>query len=87
MSDEPYQITERGDPRDRIANQRPLFDVDRTTDTRCPLPGCHAIRYAGEQRTVSCEYELVTSYIEGTRRPKGCLNAHDPAHAPFPDGY
>jgi hypothetical protein len=23
MTDEPYQVTERGDPRDRVANQQP----------------------------------------------------------------
>jgi hypothetical protein len=35
MSEEPYQVTERGDPRDRIANQRP-YEYGRqemTTET------------------------------------------------------
>jgi hypothetical protein len=40
VSEEPYQITERGDPRDRIANQRELPPARAAT---CSVPGCLTI--------------------------------------------
>lgn len=54
-----------------------LFPVDRTVDTECPV--CGAVRAAGEDKTARCAYDADR---EG-RRPTGCLNAHDPNHAPI----
>lgn len=62
-------------------NERPLFDVDRTTHVRCEV--CGAVRSPLEDKAPACTYD---ANRDGPR-PKGCLNAHDPAHAPFPEGF
>ena len=80
MTDEPYVVTERGDPRDRISNQRELFDVSRTTAALCPV--CKATRQHDEERAPACAADR-----DQTRWPHQCLNRIDNATAPFPDGY
>jgi hypothetical protein len=39
VSDEPYQVTERGDPRDRITNQLPLQPVAARDGVMCAICG------------------------------------------------
>jgi len=80
-------IDERGDPRDRIANQRELFDVSRTVATACPVGSCQAIRLAGQDGNVpTCAHDLSRDELRG-KRPRHCLNTIDPTTAPFPEGY
>lgn len=67
-------------------NDRTLFDVDRTTTAQCEA--CGAIREPDQAKASPCpfeEYDRV--YLNTGRRAKRCLNRHDPAHAPFPEGY
>lgn len=66
-------------------NDRTLFDVDRTTTAFCPV--CHAARLAGQDNAPKCLVDIDRSMGNNRPRPKGCLNAHDPAHAPFPEGF
>lgn len=85
MTDDPYQITERGDPRDRIANQREaptLFDVTRTTATRCSV--CGAVRDAGAERAPDCRIDRERETGDYARRPLGCLNMIDPGRSTIP---
>ena len=81
MTDEPYQITERGDPRDRIANQNQLFDVSRTIPTSCPKGHCQAIRLPGQDRVPTCAHDLDP---DRKHRPKHCLNAVDNRYQGIP---
>ena len=78
-------ITERGDPRDRIANQRELFDVSRLVTVQCPI--CGATRTPDETKAPHCTVDRDRKVGLAERRPKACLNQPDPAHAPFPEGY
>lgn len=68
-------------------NQPELFDVSRTVPTACPAGHCQAIRLPGQQRVVTCEYDLEPAHPYRGKRPKGCLNTYDPATAPLPEGY
>ena len=60
-----------------------LFDPTRTSPTPCEIPGCHAVRFPPQDRTPSCAYDL---HHETPNRPRGCLNAHQPDTAPWPEG-
>jgi len=63
-------------------NQPALFDPRNVTDTRCPVPGCQAILWAGTTKTPTCAYDLE---IERKHpRPKGCANTTDPAFQEIP---
>jgi len=65
-----------------------LFDPTRTSPTPCPVTGCQAIRFPNQDRVVTCHVDREHSLGNYKhRRPEGCLNAYDPAHAPFPEGY
>ena len=66
-------------------NQRALFDPATTVPTPCPVGHCQAIRHPGQQKVVTCAHDqqVATTDIPG-RRPRGCLNAIDPAHQPIP---
>lgn len=63
-------------------NDRALFDVSQTVPTTCNV--CQAIRQPGQTKTDKCAHDHDP---EPRRRPKNCLNAHDPATAPFPEGF
>lgn len=62
-----------------------LFDASRVVDAVCPV--CGALRPAGEPRAVDCQIDRDRDAGAFPRRPAGCLNAIDPAHAPFPEGF
>jgi len=79
-------IDERGDPRDRVANQMPMFDVSRTVPTACPVGSCAAIRLPGQDQVPTCAHDLNRDEPRG-KRPRACLNTIDPATTPFPEGY
>jgi hypothetical protein len=65
---------------------RTLFDPDRTTDAVCIL--CGATREPGQDKAPLCLHDRDSlEYGIHSRRPTKCLNAHDPAHAPFPEGF
>ena len=65
-----------------------LFDPDKTVVTPCPVPGCGAIRYPGQDKVTTCEVDRDRAVGTGRRfRPKTCLNAYDPEHAEFPEGF
>jgi hypothetical protein len=59
-----------------------LFDAAKLAEQRCPA--CGAIRFPQQPRAVTCSHDLDP---ERGRRPHGCLNATDPATAPFPEGF
>lgn len=60
-----------------------LFDVKRLGPIVCHV--CGATRDPDEPRAVACSVDRDRELYP--RRPTGCLNAIDPAHTPFPDGY
>lgn len=65
-----------------------LFDPNTTVDMACPVPGCQAVRFAGQERALTCRHDLDQAAGDvRTPRPRACLNAHDPAHAQFPTGF
>jgi hypothetical protein len=64
---------------------RTLFDPDRTMTAKCPV--CGELREPGEDKTRHCVYEYDRDVGIYRPRPVGCLNAHDPVHAPFPEGF
>lgn len=65
-----------------MTSQRPLFDPATTVAVTCPAPGCGAIRLPGQERCVTCQYDLER---DQRKRPNGCLNrAPDPATAEIP---
>lgn len=65
-----------------------LFDPNTTVDMACPVPGCQAVRFAGQERALTCRHDLdQASGAIPARRPKACLNTIDPQHAPFPEGF
>lgn len=75
-------------------NPRYLFDVALTTHQQCQIPGCGAIRTAGQEGPlITCGHDRWMD--DGTHdlgrgrphRPAGCLNRATPEHAPFPDGF
>lgn len=69
-------ITERGDPRDRIANQRQLVIQQLRV---CPC---------GAQTEDECGHDRdERDYGYTKRRPRQCLNTYDPATAPWPEGF
>jgi hypothetical protein len=72
-----------------VSTQRPLFDASTTEPAPCPVPGCAAIRLAGQQgQLVTCQYDLDRAAGDiHTHRPRACANTIDPAHTPWPDGY
>jgi hypothetical protein len=65
---------------------RPLFDVDRTVPTACPVPGCNAIRLPGQDKVTNCQVDAARA-VEWTARPKACLNQFDPTANPWPEGF
>jgi hypothetical protein len=66
-----------------MRNQHELFDPSTTVPTACPVGWCPAIRLPAQTKVPTCAHDLDR---EGPR-PRGCLNAHDPAHAPWPEGF
>lgn len=66
-------------------NDRTLFDVAKVGGSKCPY--CDVVRDERMPITRQCPIDRARSEGEYIQRPKGCLNAHDPAHAPFPEGY
>ena len=64
-----------------------LFDTAETPKA-CPLGHCQAIRLLDQQKVVTCAHDqaIATTDLPG-RRPRGCLNAHDPSTAPLPEGF
>ena len=78
-------MTENRETRFLNVNDRTLFDVDRTTTAVCE--SCGATREPGEDKAPECGIDAARAQGHGLARPKGCLNAHDPAHAPFPEGF
>lgn len=67
--------------------QPELFDKQQVTDTVCPVPGCQAIRFAGQQRAPTCRHDRDQALGNYGRRPKQCVNTIDPATSPWPDGF
>ncbi|MEK9810288.1 MAG: hypothetical protein VW362_07550 [Candidatus Nanopelagicales bacterium] len=60
---------------------QPLFDPASLQPLPCPVPGCQAIRLAGQEgRIVTCQHDLERD----GRRPQGCLNTYRPEHAEVP---
>ena len=59
-----------------------LFDAAKLAEQHCPA--CGAIRFPQQARAVTCSFDLDR---EARRRPKHCLNAHDPSTAPLPEGF
>lgn len=60
-------------------NQPALFDAAQTQETHCPVGYCQAIRLAGQTGQLpTCQHDLDREH--GRKRPRGCLNATDPAH-------
>lgn len=67
-------------------NDLALFDATRTTSVQCKA--CGATRNPGQTKAHACRVDRDRQAgTEHRRRPHGCLNAHDPATAPFPEGY
>jgi hypothetical protein len=64
--------------------QEELFDVSQTVHTACPAGHCQAIRQPGQQKVITCAHDLEQ---DPRGRPRGCLNAYDPATAPLPHGF
>jgi len=62
-------------------NEPQLFDPDTTCPTACPVGHCGAIRFPTQQKVTTCAHDLEP---DPKRRPRGCLNAHDPEHAEIP---
>ena len=68
--------------------QSTLFDPSRTQPTPCPVLRCAAIRFPEQDKVPTCESERERTFANAAgSRPRGCLNAHDPEHAPFPKGF
>ncbi len=65
-------------------NQPELFSPAATVPQACPVGHCQAIRLPDQDRVLTCAHDLDP---EPSRRPRGCLNAYDPATAPMPEGY
>lgn len=65
-------------------SQAELFDVDETVPHACPEGHCQAIRLPGQTSVPTCAHDLDP---DRKRRPRGCLNAYDPATAPLPEGF
>lgn len=64
-------------------NERPLFDVTRTTTAECTV--CGATRRPTEERSPTCAYDRDRGgFVHGERRPSRCLNRVDPAHEEIP---
>lgn len=61
-----------------------LFDPATTTPTRCPVGSCGAIRFPGQDRVPTCDVDRQRATGDWVRRPKACLNQHDPATASIP---
>lgn len=65
-------------------NQPALFDAANTVDQSCPVPGCGAIRLAGQTPPIiTCQYDNQTQDPRG-KRPRYCLNRIDNAHQDIP---
>jgi hypothetical protein len=72
------QIVNR-DPGDE---QPGLFDPDTTVARLCP--SCRTTRKNLCRHDADVRHEAIPA---SAKRPRGCLNAHDPTTAPFPEGY
>ena len=64
-------------------NTPTLFDPDRTTPQACTVNGCPAIRFPHQQTVITCRHDLDPTEYRG-KRPRLCLNRHDPATDPIP---
>jgi len=62
--------------------QTALFDARQVADTRCPVPGCQAIRWAGTPKTLTCAWDLELDRKHP--RPEQCVNALRPEHTEIP---
>lgn len=59
-----------------------LFDPAENTPQTCAAGHCQAIRLPGQHGPIiTCAHDLDP---EHRRRPRGCLNAYDPATAEIP---
>lgn len=59
--------------------QPALFDAANTVDQPCPVPGCSAIKLAGQTPPIiTCQHDRQTEGPRG-KRPRYCLNRTDPA--------
>ena len=66
------------------AKQLQMLDTRQVADTVCPVPGCGAIRFAGQERTPTCMHDLDLHVDRRKPRPRLCVNAYDPATTPIP---
>jgi hypothetical protein len=64
-----------------------LFDPQTTVPTPCPVRGCSAIRFPGQERVISCDIDRARALGHRAWRPAGCLNGTDPQTTPWPEGF
>ena len=61
-----------------MSEQPALFPADKTTDQQCQV--CGAVRRYDQDKAPACQFDIERD----GKRPRGCLNAHDPRYADLP---
>ena len=62
-----------------MTDQATLFDPASTQPQQCSV--CHAWKQPDDVKAPRCHFDIARE--DYTRRPAGCLNAHDPRYAPI----
>ena len=69
-----------------MTDQQPaLFPADQLA-TECPV--CGATKQPHDEKAEACTVDRDRAIgLPYRRRPRACLNSHDPTTTPFPEGF